>query len=110
MLYWLIREYIRKSGRIILFSFLIGLSIFFLLRYIFASYISKIPIGTAESIGIVGAYTLENLPPAIIGELSRGLTVDTLDQSLRGDLATKWKIQDNGKTYLFAKLHPSPRR
>jgi len=60
-----------------------------------------IPVFKKSSIGIVGAYTQDNLPLVIISKLSHGLTYVEKDGSIKPDLATGWKEQDNGKTYIF---------
>lgn len=98
---WLLREYIKKWGKSIFFFFLAGLAFFFLLRFTSGFFINRIPTGQNEIIGIVGAYTLDNLPSPILYEISRGLTTVSGDGKPMPDLAKSWKITDNGKTYVF---------
>lgn len=101
LIFWLIKAYIKKSGKIILLSFFMGLIIFS--AVIFSSqYFNKIfPVYKKESIGIVGAYRQDNLPAIITNKFSRGLTKIENDGSIKPDLASRWEVKDNGKTYIF---------
>lgn len=101
LIYWLLKEYFKKWRKGILFFFLIGLLAFFLLRSTLTFFVTKIPIGYKESIGMVGAYTLDSLPQSILQELSRGLTKVSVDGIPSPDLAKSWKIEDKGKKYIF---------
>src|SRR5205809_144705 len=101
LIFWLIKAYIKKSGKIMVISFLIGLVLFF--TFFFSSkYINRIfPVYKRVSVGVVGAYRQDNLPPIITNKFSRGLTVVTKDGSVKPDLAHDWQIKDKGKTYIF---------
>lgn len=101
LIFWLIKAYIKKSGKVILLSFLVGLLIFFGLLFGSRHYFKFIPIEKKTSIGVVGAYTQNNLPPIVLEKLSRGLTSVEKDGSIKPDLAASWKEMDNGKTYAF---------
>ncbi|MEK7570811.1 MAG: ABC transporter substrate-binding protein [Patescibacteria group bacterium] len=101
LLFWVIKAYIRKSWRSILISFLLGLTFFFVLLYGFRYFHSLLPVSKKVSIGIVGAYTQDNLPPIVMERLSRGLTKVAADGSISPDIASSWKISDNGKAYTF---------
>jgi len=81
--------------------FLLGLLIF--VAFLFGSpYINKLfPVYKKASIGAVGAYSQDNLPPLITNKFSRGLTKLAKDGSVQPDLAATWDIQDSGKTYIF---------
>ena len=59
------------------------------------------PVGQKESIGIIGAYTLDNLPSFVQNDISSGLTSVSHDGTPKPGLAKYWKIQDEGKTYVF---------
>lgn len=63
--------------------------------------IPKIPLGQKQTIGMVGPYTLDNLPYPIVSKVSRGLTRIKEDGSPAGDIARSWTIKDGGKTYVF---------
>ncbi|MBA3724009.1 MAG: hypothetical protein H0W89_03920 [Candidatus Levybacteria bacterium] len=102
LIFWLIKAYIKKSGKTILLSFLVGLLLFG--GIIFSSrYFSEFNIAFAQkqTIGLVGAYTQENLPPEVVTKLSSGLTKLDEDGSIKPSLAESWETRDNGKTYAF---------
>lgn len=101
LLYWLIKAYIKKWGRAILFCFFIGLLAFFFIRLITHSLFLRIPLGKKELIGMVGAYTLDNLPSSLLRELSSGLTYVSDDGLPKPDIAKSWKIYNEGKAYVF---------
>lgn len=101
LIFWLFKEYLRKWGKRIAFFFFVGLAVFVLLLTFSNFFISKIPVGKKETIGISGTYTLENLPPDIVSKVSRGLTVVEQNGTVKKGLADSWQIKDNGKTYVF---------
>ncbi len=100
-LVWLVKAYLNRWKKIILFSFIIGLIGFFglslALNYIFPS----LPFFQREKIGIVGAYTFDNLPNEVLVNVSKGLTVVDDDGTAKPGAATHWEIRDDGKTYIF---------
>jgi len=100
-LFWLIKAYLKKWGKIIGSSFLLGLLFFFLLLAFSQYILNKIPSGNKEVIGLIGAYTPDTLPPFILGKLSRGLTALNPDGTVKPAAATSWEIRDSGKTYVF---------
>lgn len=105
LLFWLIKAYIKKSGKTIIFSFFLGLVIFFVILFA-SSYLSKIvPVNKHPIVGMVGAYTQDTLPPVILHKLSRGLTLVNKDGSIVPDLAESWNEIDDGKTYIFHIKH-----
>ncbi len=101
LIFWLIKAYIKKSGKIILLSFFLGLLIFFTVILTSQYFNRIIPVFKKESVGVVGAFRQDNLPPIITNKFSRGLTTVGTDGSIKPDLAEKWEIKDNGKTYVF---------
>ncbi len=101
LLYWVIKEYIKRSRKTISISFLVGIAVFFILTLFSGTIASRIPVGKRESIGIIGAYTLDKLPSSLLEHLSRGLTRIEKDGTPRPDVAKSWKIKDDGKTYEF---------
>lgn len=101
LLFWLIREYLKKWGKTIIACFFVGLLAFYSIRSHYSLILAKIPTSRKESIGIVGSYTLDNLPSDIARELSRGLTMVAPDGKPLPDVAKSWDIRDNGKTYVF---------
>ncbi|HEX8932110.1 MAG TPA: ABC transporter substrate-binding protein [Patescibacteria group bacterium] len=101
LIFWLIKAYIKKSGKTILFSFALGLIIFFTFVVSSRYFARIVPVYKKVSIGVVGAYHQDNLPPIITNKFSRGLTTVASDDSIKPDLAHDWQIKDSGKTYIF---------
>lgn len=101
LIFWLIRAYVQKWGRAIFAFFILGLIIFFLLQTVVFSFIAKLTSENKQVIGVVGAYTVDNLPQPFLQLVSRGLTYVSPDGSVHPDLASSWQIQDSGKTYVF---------
>ncbi len=106
LIFWLIKAYVKKSKKILIFSFLAGLLVFFAVlfgsRYLKAFFtLHRYPV-----IGIVGSYEKDNLPLLIKSKLSHGLTKVNADGTIKPDLATSYNITDKGKTYTF-NLNPN---
>lgn len=101
LIFWLVREYIRKSGKVILFSFLAGLIFFFIFLFISKFFSHLIPVYKKTIIGVSGAYTRDNFPPFVVEKISRGLTAVGSSGEVKPSVASSWKILDNGKTYVF---------
>ncbi len=86
-----------KHQRIITLSSVITLLlIFFLPKLINLSLIRG-----QHKIGLVGRYTLANLPYEITSLISYGLTIPLPDGSIEPGLAQSWEVRDNGKVYIF---------
>jgi ABC-type transport system substrate-binding protein len=100
-IFWLLKAYIKKSGKMMLISFFIGLCVFFAILFGARYYTRIFPVYEKSSIGLVGVYTQDNLPLLITEKFSRGLTKIASDGSIYPDLADHWEIKDGGKTYLF---------
>lgn len=101
LIFWLIKAYIKKSGKTFILFFILGLLLF--AGFIFASkYFTQLfPFSNKQTIGMVGAYTQETLPPEIVRKISSGLTSLSNDGMVKPQLAESWDIQDSGKTYIF---------
>lgn len=52
-------------------------------------------------VGLVGAYTVDTLPPSILEKVSIGLTVIDQDGTADPGIAERWTAEDNGKSYRF---------
>lgn len=101
LIFWLIKAYVKKWGRVIFLSFLVGLGVFFLLKQFLFTTITAAVSRNKETIGVVGAYTANTIPNDILLQLSQGLT-QVGDSGLpRPAIASSWKILDGGKTYVF---------
>lgn len=98
---WLFKAYFKKWRKTIFLSFVFGLIIFFILRYGVNYFIPLMPFTHKESIGMVGAYTSENLPSEILLKLSSGLTQVNKDSDILPGIAKSWEIRNDGKKYIF---------
>lgn len=106
LLFWLIKAYIKRWRKTILLFFVFGIVLFVGLVFAMPYIIQKIPVGQKQTIGIVGAYTVDSLPSKIVSEISGGLTSVTPEGAIIPNAATSWKIHDDGKKYTFT-LNPS---
>lgn len=98
---WLLKAYLKKWRKTILISFLVGLIVFFVLKFGVNYFIPLIPFTQQETVGLTGAYTVDSLPSSILSKVSRGLTYISVNDMPKSDLATSWEIKNNGKTYIF---------
>lgn len=101
LIFWLVKAYLKKLGKRIFLFFLLGLLFFFFLRFAIAFTVARIPVGQKEVIGMVGVYTTDNLPSSVLSNISYGLTSVSIDGKPVSAAAKEWKIQNNGKTYIF---------
>ncbi|MCL5433093.1 MAG: ABC transporter substrate-binding protein [Patescibacteria group bacterium] len=101
LIYWLVREYIKKWGRRIVLFFFLGLGFFFIVSLVLPTIIAKIPAGQKESIGLVGAYTVDRLPQIILDDISSGLTTVDENGKIKPALAKSWRVHENGTGYIF---------
>lgn len=90
----------KRWGRTILIYFLGGLLTFFFMRMLFGVFVN-LPFEKKEIIGMVGAYTTDDLPKSILSQISYGLTQAQIDGAVRPGAAKKWQIINNGKVYVF---------
>jgi len=101
LVFWLLKAYLRKWGKVLFISFVGGLIIFFALLKLSRVLVNVIPIEEKTTIGVVGAYTLESLPPDIFQKVSIGLTTLSENGTIEKGAASGWEIRDDGKTYVF---------
>lgn len=105
LLFWLLKAYLKKWGKLFILFFVLGFLVFALLLVFFKYFSTKIFSPREPVIGVVGSYTVASLPDYILQDTSRGLTKANKDGSASPDLAKSWEITDGGKTYTFH-LHP----
>ncbi len=98
---WLIRAYLKKKGKSLLFFFIIGLALFLFLKFSADFLLAKLAISEQQRIGIVGAYTLDSLPTFILQDVSVGLTTLAPDGTPKPGIAKRWVVSSDGKTYKF---------
>ncbi len=105
LIFWLLKAYIKKWGKTIFASFVLGFALIIILFLNRNFIISRLPIIDHEHIGIAGIYSERdlpnNLPEAIATKTSRGLTKVTKDGKVVADLAKSWEVKDEGKTFIF---------
>ena len=97
--YWVILEFIKKHGRLILLSFFISLitvigflSLAPYLKTIFTRY---------EVIGIVGNYEIKNPPDEILSKISNGMVTMTEKGEVIPVIVNSWESRNNGYEYRF---------
>lgn len=102
-IFWLIRAYVRKLGKVILLYFAIGLFIFLIGRLSYGFILTGLEpyLYQKQTIGMVGSYTTDSLALPILHNISRGLTFVDKDGLAKPDIAEKWRVGNNGKTYTF---------
>lgn len=84
--------------------FLIVLGVFFgIISYFFIPKIFKyFPLPQKViKIGVLGKYTLQEIPDNILKKLSSGLTKVSDDGTVLPDLASSWQVSSDGKIYTF---------
>lgn len=101
LVYWLIKAYLKKWGKVLFLSFVLGLAVFFALLFFSKSFFQRISIEQKSRIGIAGAYKIDTLPPIILSKLSRGLTTIAENGTPLPDIAASWQTQNEGKVYSF---------
>lgn len=96
--YWYTSTFFRKHGVVVLTS-VIGAILLFSVFLPFV--VQKINLKPRQYIGLVGSYTLDDLPKEVEEKIGTGLTKLNTDGSAMGSLAERWIIEDDGKTYRF---------
>lgn len=97
-IYWYITAYLKKHGWVLITSVLGALILFsFSISFI----VQKTKLKPHRYVGIVGKYSLHNLPLSIQNQISAGLTKLEADNTVSPFLAERWAIEDGGKTYRF---------
>ncbi len=97
-LYWYLTGFAKKHGLVF------GLSIFGAIAF-FSIFIpslsSSFEIKKRNYVGLVGSYTIDNLPREVTEKLSAGLTSINKDGSVSPLLSQRWSVEQDGKTYRF---------
>jgi ABC-type transport system substrate-binding protein len=97
-LYWYITTYIKKHGFVFLASILGSIILFVVF---FPLITTRVSFKETKYVGIVGEYTLSNLPMEVQKMISVGLTVVNDDKTISSALSERWTTEDEGKTYRF---------
>jgi peptide/nickel transport system substrate-binding protein len=96
--YWYLTAYLRKHGVVIITSLVVAIGIFSLIIPWIVAQVGQKP---RTYVGLVGEYTLDSLPPRILGQISEGLTTVQEDGTPTPNLAERWAVEDEGRTYRF---------
>jgi peptide/nickel transport system substrate-binding protein len=86
----------QQRKKLVVSSFLLGVGAFFLVYHLFN--LSQVKV---EKIGMVGKFTVNELPLEIQRLISDGLTEIAPDGSPQPALAASWETKNEGKEYLF---------
>jgi len=54
-----------------------------------------------EKIGLVGKYSITELPPEVLSKISKGLTHITPEGKVEPELSDRWEVSPDGKVYTF---------
>ncbi|HSW96303.1 MAG TPA: ABC transporter substrate-binding protein [Candidatus Saccharimonadales bacterium] len=105
LLFWLLKAYLKKWGKVFVLFFIFGLIFFFIILLSFKYFSTKIFPQKEQIVGVVGTYTVDTLPESILADVSHGLTKINKDGTASPALASSWDIRDSGKTYIFHLRH-----
>lgn len=92
----LIQAFFKRFKGIIFVGFIVGILFFLFLTLFLPSMTS-----TKQRIGMVGRFTVDNLPDEISKKISDGLTKTDESGNVVPSLAKSWETVDGGKTWIF---------
>lgn len=94
----LTKEFFKRRFRLFLIGFFLGAVFSFIIPF----FLHKNPFFTnAIKIGIIGKYTIDEIPDEIQLFISRGLTRVGENGEILPDLAESWQTEEEGKKYIF---------
>lgn len=96
--YWYVTAYAKKHGIVFLSSIAVAILVF---SFVIPSIVSSLENTKRTYIGLIGNYTLENLPLEVTGQISSGLTSVSTDGSTLPLLAERWTVEQDGTAYRF---------
>lgn len=96
-LFRLAGAFLLRFRGVLFLGIFVGIAFFILVRLLGISGSPK----NIERIGIVGKYTTSNLPAFILRMVSSGLTKASENGLPQPDIASSWKTDDRGKTWVF---------
>ncbi len=97
--YWLILEFFKKHGRLMVVSFFI--SFIGIIGFLSVSPFIKTALTPEEIVGLIGNYTVENPPEEIVNKISNGLVTVTDKGEIIPVIANSWEIKESGREYRF---------
>jgi peptide/nickel transport system substrate-binding protein len=96
--YWYFTGYLQKHGNVLLTSIIVAVIVFSLFIPRVLNWLEQ---KERVYIGMVGSYTLDQLPDQVSNLISAGLTNVEPDGTVSPSVAERWIIEDDGKTYRF---------
>jgi len=96
--YWYVSAYLRKHGFTILITVIAAIVFFSLFIPTFIRLLDQKP---RYFVGLIGEYSLENLPPEVLDLISTGLTTINEDGTVNPSVAERWIIEQDGTSYRF---------
>lgn len=97
-IYWYVTAYLKKHGFIVGISLLIAVLVFW---FIIPPVVDSLAVQSRHYVGVIGEYTLADLPDEVEQQISIGLTTIAEDGSAAPGLAERWTIEQDGTTYRF---------
>lgn len=97
--YWLILEFFKKHGRLMVVSFFI--SFIGIIGFLSVSPFIKTALAPEEIVGVIGNYTVENPPEEIVNKISNGLVTVTDRGEIIPVIANSWEVKEDGREYRF---------
>ena len=88
-------------GKNYTFIFRSGIYRFFCSKIFLEILPNAFPFLSKQSVGITGSYSIDDMPSTILSKVSQGLTKVSDNGQISPDVASSWKIEDNGKKYTF---------
>lgn len=96
--YWYFTAYLRKHGTVVIISLITGVAFFW---FLLPPFIEFLAVSERHYVGIIGDYSLSDLPPQISEKLSMGLTKTSEDGSPKPAAAERWTVDQEGTTIRF---------
>lgn len=98
--WWLLITFVKKNFKVLILSIL---SSFLLIIFLVNSLpiINDILFRHREKIGVVGTYTLDNLPEEIVSLISNPLITIDEKGELQPVLANTWEVKENNRIYTY---------
>lgn len=105
LIIWLLRAYLKRWGKLIFTCLAIGILLFILIFLNRKYLLSIAPTTDIQAVGIVGEFSEDefpnNMPDEVLSKTSRGLTKVLANGEVAPDIAKKWEVKDDGKTFVF---------
>lgn len=97
---WFVSAFIRKYFVFIGLGFFAGLVLSTIVTFLPTISPSQF-VNRENVIGLVGQYSLSDLPRTLQNQLSMGLTIITANDEVKPAAASSWEVKNNGASYIF---------